>query len=79
MTPYNVLGVPYGADIGVCKKAYKRLCKIHHPDVGGDSQKFIQVQEAWKQISTGSFTPVKPRQKTVLTHNDLFSFSAVAF
>lgn len=78
MTPYDILGVPYGSDVGVCKKAYRELCKVHHPDVGGDEQKFIQVQNAWKQISEGSFTPPRIKQKAVLTHNDLFSFSAVS-
>lgn len=26
------LGVPFGADAEVCKTAYKKLLKIHHPD-----------------------------------------------
>ena len=29
---FECLGVPFGASAEVCKAAYKRLLKIHHPD-----------------------------------------------
>ena len=32
------------------KSAYKRLAKIHHPDVGGDAEKFKKLNEAHKQM-----------------------------
>jgi DnaJ-domain-containing protein 1 len=31
-TDFEYLGVPFGADAGTCKAAYKKLLKIHHPD-----------------------------------------------
>jgi curved DNA-binding protein CbpA len=31
--PYEILGVPFGASIEVCKATYKSLSKIYHPDV----------------------------------------------
>lgn len=31
--PYEILGVPFGASIEVCKATYKSLTKIYHPDV----------------------------------------------
>ena len=30
--PYEVLGVPFGASIEVCKATYKSLTKIYPPD-----------------------------------------------
>ena len=32
MNPYEVLGVPQGADEETIKKAYKELVKKYHPD-----------------------------------------------
>jgi len=29
---FEYLGVPFGADAEICKAAYKKLLKIHHPD-----------------------------------------------
>ena len=31
--PYQVLGVPNGADLAECTQAYKRLAKKYHPDL----------------------------------------------
>ena len=32
-----------GTDI---KKAYRKLCRTHHPDKGGDEDKFKELSEA---------------------------------
>jgi hypothetical protein len=32
------------------KSAYKKMAKIHHPDVGGDTEKFKQLNEAHQQL-----------------------------
>jgi DNA-binding HxlR family transcriptional regulator len=32
------------------RSAYKRLAKIHHPDVGGDTEKFQKLNEAHQQM-----------------------------
>lgn len=32
------------------KKAYKQLAKIHHPDMGGDAEKFKRLNEAHQQM-----------------------------
>lgn len=31
--PYKVLGVPDGASLDECTKAYKKLAKKYHPDL----------------------------------------------
>lgn len=32
------------------KSAYKKMAKVHHPDVGGDTEKFKQLNEAHQQL-----------------------------
>ncbi len=32
------------------KRAYKRMAKIHHPDMGGDEEKFKRLNEAHEQM-----------------------------
>jgi hypothetical protein len=32
------------------KSAYKKMAKLHHPDMGGDAEKFKQLNEAHKQM-----------------------------
>lgn len=49
--PYQVLGVPQGADAEQIKQAYRRLAKKYHPDLNpGDAyaaQKMNEVNEAY--------------------------------
>ena len=35
---YRILGVPIGAGIADITSSYRRLCRIHHPDVSGDPE-----------------------------------------
>ncbi|MBI4159556.1 DnaJ domain-containing protein [Candidatus Wolfebacteria bacterium] len=48
---YSILGIDRGADDQVLKSAYRRLAMIHHPDRGGDAEKFKEVDEAYKVLS----------------------------
>lgn len=51
-TPYEVLGVPATADDDELRRAYRRAARETHPDLGGDAQRFRQVQIAWERIGT---------------------------
>jgi len=51
MDPYKVLGVEKEAEIGSIKKEYYRLSKEYHPDLGGNEEKFKEIEEAYRILS----------------------------
>ena len=51
MSYYDVLGVPTDATEADIKKAFRKLASQHHPDKGGDTDKFQQIQEAYETLS----------------------------
>lgn len=57
---YDTLGVTENCSQDDLKKAYRKLAKEHHPDAGGDGEKFKEVTEAY-EILTGKRKP--PRQE----------------
>jgi DnaJ family protein A protein 2 len=48
---YEVLGVSKTADDTEIKKAYRRAALEHHPDKGGDPEKFREIQKAYEVLS----------------------------
>jgi len=48
---YETLGVPKGASEAEIKKAYRKLAGQHHPDKGGDTAKFQEIQSAYETLS----------------------------
>jgi hypothetical protein len=47
-THFDVLGIPSTSSRTEIKRAYRRLAKIHHPDRGGDIEKFFRLTEAYR-------------------------------
>jgi DnaJ-class molecular chaperone len=48
---YEVLGVNRKADTNEIRTAYKQLAKEHHPDKGGDPEKFKELSQAHETLS----------------------------
>jgi DnaJ family protein A protein 2 len=48
---YDILGVEKTASQEEIKKAYRKLAMKHHPDKGGDADKFKEVTEAFEILS----------------------------
>ena len=48
---YDVLGVGRGASPDELKKGYRKLALQHHPDKGGEPDKFKQIQHAYDVLS----------------------------
>lgn len=51
MDHYNTLGVPRTATADEIKKAYRKLAMQHHPDKGGDINKFQEISNAYETLS----------------------------
>ena len=51
MDYYSILGITKSANQDDIKKAYRKLASKHHPDRGGDTAKFQQIEEAYRTLS----------------------------
>ena len=51
MNPYDILGISKNASKNEIKSRYKELILRHHPDKGGDSDKFFQIHNAYKILN----------------------------
>jgi curved DNA-binding protein len=51
MDYYSTLGINKSAGADEIKKAYRSLASKHHPDKGGDTKKFQEIQEAYATLS----------------------------
>jgi DnaJ family protein A protein 2 len=51
MSLYDILGVSKTADSSEIKIAYRNLALQHHPDKGGDSEKFKEINSAYEVLS----------------------------
>lgn len=51
MSHYDTLGISKSAGPDEIKKAYRKLASQHHPDKGGDTAKFQQIEEAYRILS----------------------------
>jgi curved DNA-binding protein len=47
MNYYDILGIDHNASSEEIKQAYRKLAMQHHPDRGGDPEKFKQITEAY--------------------------------
>jgi hypothetical protein len=48
------------------KSAYKKLAKIHHPDMGGDAEKFKRLNEAHQQMLLWAKNPQFTSRKALI-------------
>lgn len=48
---YKILGVAKSASADETKRAFRKLSHQHHPDKGGDAEKFKEINEAYQILS----------------------------
>jgi DnaJ-class molecular chaperone len=51
MTHYATLGITETADATEIKRAYRKLASQHHPDKGGDTARFQEIEAAYRVLS----------------------------
>ncbi len=80
MDYYNTLGITNNATPDEIKKAYRKLAMQHHPDKGGDPEKFQKITEAYeslkdpaKRMQYDRFGSGKQPDYSEMDLNDLFS------
>ena len=47
------------------KSAYKKMAKLYHPDIGGDEERFKQLNEAHKQMILWAENPQYASRKAL--------------
>lgn len=52
--PYSTLFIVPQAPWEVIKASYTALVQMHHPDKGGDAEKFIEIQTAYEALKKSS-------------------------
>jgi len=55
---YEVLGLKQNATKSEIKSSYRSLVKQHHPDTGGEKERFLAIQNAWEILND----PIKKEQ-----------------
>ena len=69
---YEELGLKENATKSEIKSSYRRLVKKHHPDAGGEKDKFLSIQIAWETLND----PIKKEKydKTLFALNKSSNF-----
>ena len=55
---YEELGLKKNATKSEIKSSYRSLVKKHHPDTGGEKERFLAIQNAWETLND----PIKKEQ-----------------
>jgi molecular chaperone DnaJ len=67
---YQELGLKRNATKSEIKSSYRSLVKQHHPDTGGEKERFLAIQNAWETLND----PIKKEQ-----YDKIFSASNSSF
>lgn len=71
---YDILGVSRDAPSSVVEAAYRTLAKEHHPDNGGDPERFKEIKKAYESIISNT-DGVDDNQKSPPNwYDSLFTF-----
>ena len=68
---FRLLGVMPGASLEEIRKAYKARARETHPDLGGDKEKFQDVQHAYKMLTDPKYRYDSSQKRTKRVSEDL--------
>lgn len=69
MNPYIILGVSENDSKEVIKNKFRKLAKQFHPDKGGNSDEFIQINEAYTKIINNTCSENDTKKKSTTNLN----------
>ena len=69
---YEELGLKENATKSEIKSSYRSLVKQHHPDAGGEKDRFLAIQKAWETLNDSS---KKEQYDKTLFSSEQFSIS----
>ena len=70
---YEELGLKKNATRNEIKSSYSSLVKQHHPDAGGEKERFLAIQNAWETLND----PIKKEQYDRKIFSSSFSFNSL--
>lgn len=78
---YSTLGVPRTATQDEIKRAFRKLASQHHPDKGGDTAKFQEIQAAYDTLGDeqkrAAYDNPRPDMGGFQFHNQPFDFNNI--
>lgn len=74
---YTVLGVTPAADAETIKKAYRKLAAVHHPDRGGDTNRFQEIQEAYSVLGDPQKRQAYDHPTPRMSHTPAWNFNNI--
>lgn len=73
MTLYDDLELPNDCTFEEIKLQYRHLASIHHPDKGGDEERFKRIKFAYEVLSDPARRKQYDENKTITQHTDIRS------
>ncbi len=70
---YEELGLKKNATKSEIKSSYRSLVKQHHPDAGGEKERFLAIQNAWETLND----PIKKEQYDKFIFSSSSSFDSL--
>lgn len=55
--PFAFLGLPTTATSAEVKARWRELCRLHHPDRGGNAVEFHELRQAYQQATALALAP----------------------
>jgi hypothetical protein len=70
--PYQVLGISPQATAREIRQAYRERARSHHPDLGGDPQRMVEINAAYELLRDRSTPPPLPSNLTLSEWGELY-------
>lgn len=70
---FKILNIDNNASINDINKAYKKMALIHHPDKGGELEKFNKIKQAYEFLTKPNEPPTNMFNTNMNNNEDLIN------